>query len=51
MPVAGRVRATAEVLLIMGLILLIIWVVKPLDRPALDLSLRILIGVLLAASP
>jgi hypothetical protein len=51
MPVASRVRATVEVLVIMGLILLIIWVVKPLDRPALDLSLRILIGVLLAASP
>jgi len=51
MPVAGRVRATTEVLLIMGLILLIIWVVKPLDRPALDLSLRILIGVLLGVSP
>ena len=51
MPMASRVRATAEVLLIMGLILLIIWVVKPLDRPALDLSLRILLGVLLAGSP
>src|SRR5437867_3587114 len=44
---AVRVRATAEVLLIMGLIFLIIWVVKPLGRPDLDLSLRILVGVLL----
>jgi membrane protease YdiL (CAAX protease family) len=51
MPAARRVWAAAEVLLIIGLILLIIWVVKPLDRPALDLSLRILIGVLLVGSP
>ena len=35
----------------MGLIFLIIWVVKPLGRPDLDLSLRILVGVLLLASP
>jgi len=35
----------------MGLIFLIIWVVKPLGRPGLDLSLRVLVGVLLLGSP
>jgi membrane protease YdiL (CAAX protease family) len=48
---AVRVWATAEVALIMGLIFSIIWVVKPLGRPGLDLSLRVLVGVLLLASP
>lgn len=32
-----------EVVLIVGLILLIIWVVKPLDEEALDLALRVLV--------
>jgi hypothetical protein len=41
----------AEVLLIIGLIFLIIWVVKPLGRPQLDLALRLLAGGLLLASP
>jgi membrane protease YdiL (CAAX protease family) len=50
-PTAVRVLATAEVVLIVGVILLIIWVVKPLDRSDLDLSLRVLIGVLLLGSP
>jgi membrane protease YdiL (CAAX protease family) len=48
---AVRVRATAEVVLIMGLIFLIIWVVKPLGLPGLDLSLRVLAGGLLLGSP
>jgi membrane protease YdiL (CAAX protease family) len=37
--------------LIMGTIFLIIWVVKPLGRPSLDLSLRIFVGSLLLGSP
>lgn len=48
---AVRVLATAEVVLIMGLIFLIIWVVKPLGRSDLDLSLRVVVGVLLLGSP
>ena len=47
----SRVAAIAEVLLIMGLVFLIIWVVKPLGRPGLDLSLRALVGGLLLGSP
>jgi hypothetical protein len=43
--------ALAEVVLIIGLIFLIIWVVKPLGRPGLDLSLRVLVGGLLLGSP
>jgi hypothetical protein len=43
--------AIAEILLIIGLIFLIIWVVKPLGRPELDLSLRALVGALLLGSP
>jgi membrane protease YdiL (CAAX protease family) len=43
--------AAAEVLLIVGLILLIIWVVKPIGRAGLDLSLRLLAGVMLVGSP
>ena len=35
----------------MGSIFLIIWVIKPLGRPGLDLSLRILLSVLLLGSP
>jgi membrane protease YdiL (CAAX protease family) len=35
----------------MGTIFMVIWVVKPLGRPGLDLSLRILVGVLLVGSP
>jgi membrane protease YdiL (CAAX protease family) len=46
-----RVLATAEVLLILGLIFLIIWVVEPSGMPRLDLALRAFIGVLLIASP
>jgi membrane protease YdiL (CAAX protease family) len=46
-----RVWPTAEVVLIIGLIFLIIWVVKPLDVPGLDLSLRIVVGLLLVGSP
>jgi membrane protease YdiL (CAAX protease family) len=37
--------------LILGLIFAIIWIVKPLGRPGLDLTLRVLTGVLLFASP
>jgi membrane protease YdiL (CAAX protease family) len=48
---AVRVWAAVEVVLILGLIFLIIWVVEPMHRPGLDLSLRILVGVLLLASP
>lgn len=43
--------AIAELLLIMGLVFLIIWVVKPLGRSDLDLSLRALVGVLVLGSP
>jgi len=46
-----RILAITEVVLIMGLSFLIIWVVKPLGRPGLDLSLRVLVGLLLLASP
>ena len=35
----------------MSLVFLIVWVVKPLGRPELDLSLRALVGVLLLGSP
>jgi membrane protease YdiL (CAAX protease family) len=49
--VKTRLPAAAEVVLMIGLILLIIWVVKPLDRPPLDLSLRVAVGLLLLASP
>jgi len=48
---AVRVLAAVEVVLILGLIFLIIWVIEPMHRPGLDLSLRILVGVLLLASP
>lgn len=48
---AVRVLATAEVVLIVGLIFLIIWVVKPLGWRNLDLSLRALVAGLLLASP
>jgi len=50
-PTAVRVLATAEIVGILGLIFLIIWVVTPMHRPGLDLSLRVLVGVLLFASP
>jgi hypothetical protein len=49
--VPARLLAIAQVLLIIGLVLLIIWVVKPLGRPELDLSLRVLVGVLVLGSP
>ena len=49
--IAVRVWAAVEVVLILGLIFLIIWVVEPMHRPGLDLSLRILVGVLLLTSP
>jgi membrane protease YdiL (CAAX protease family) len=45
------VLAAAEVALIMGVIFLIIWVVKPLGRAELDRSLRLLAGALLLGSP
>ena len=48
---AVRVLATAEIVLILGLIFLIIWVVEPLDLPGLDLALRAIVGVLLIGSP
>jgi membrane protease YdiL (CAAX protease family) len=35
----------------MGLVFLIIWVVKPLGPPGLDLALRVLVGILLLGSP
>jgi membrane protease YdiL (CAAX protease family) len=47
---AIRVGAIAEIVLIIGLILLIIWIVTPLGRPGLDLWLQILAGVLLLGS-
>jgi CAAX prenyl protease-like protein len=50
-PTTVRVWATAEVVAIMGLIFLIIWVVKPLGRSDLDLSLRVVVGLLLLGSP
>ena len=48
---AVRVLATAEIVLILGLIFLIIWVVAPLGLPGLDLALRAIVGVLLIGSP
>jgi hypothetical protein len=50
-PVSKRLAAVAEILLIIGPVLAIIWIVKPLGRPELDLSLRVLVGILLLASP
>jgi hypothetical protein len=47
----ARIVALFEVSLILGLVFLIIWVVKPAGPPALDLSLRVLVGVLILASP
>jgi len=49
--IAVRVLATAEIVLILGLIFLVIWVVEPLGLPWLDLTLRAIIGVLLLGSP
>src|SRR5437899_9535188 len=43
-------RAVGEVVAIFGLVLVIIWVIKPLDIPALDLAMRLLVGVLIFAS-
>jgi membrane protease YdiL (CAAX protease family) len=43
--------AAVEVVAIIGLILVIIWVVKPLGRAGLDLSLRVLAGAMLLGSP
>jgi membrane protease YdiL (CAAX protease family) len=48
---AVRARATAEIVLIMGLIFSIIWIAKPLGRPGVDLSLQVLVGAILLASP
>jgi hypothetical protein len=36
---------------VIGTIFMVVWVVKPLGRPGLDLSLRILVGGLLVGSP
>ena len=47
---ALRVSAVGEVALIVGVIFAIIWV-EPLHRPTLDLSLKILVGLLLLGSP
>ena len=47
----GRLRAAAEIVLILGLILLDVWVVQPMDRPPLDLALRLAVGALLVISP
>src|SRR5205809_4703352 len=48
--IASARRAAAEVVAIVGLVLLIIWVIKPLDIPTLDLSWRVLVGGLIVAS-
>ena len=48
---AVRVLATAEVVLILGLIFFIIWVVEPSGLPGLDLALRAIVGALLIGSP
>lgn len=47
----ARLWALVEITLIFGLILLDIWVVQPMDRPGLDLSLRLAVGALLVLSP
>jgi hypothetical protein len=49
MMVSAR-QSAGEVGLIVGLVLLIVWVVKPLDMPVLDLSLRALVVVSMLAS-
>src|SRR5690349_2470447 len=50
-PVNAPMRhAVGEVVAIFGLVLVIIWVIKPLDIPALDLAMRLLVGVLIFAS-
>jgi len=49
--VQARVWAAAEIALLFGLILLDIWVVQPMDRPRLDLSVRLAVGALLVLSP
>src|SRR5437773_44247 len=48
---ASARRAAGEVALIVGLVLLVIWVIKPREIPALDLACRLLVGLLLLASP
>jgi membrane protease YdiL (CAAX protease family) len=48
--VQTRLAAIAEALLIPGLVLLIIWVVKPAGRRELDLALRVLVAILLFGS-
>jgi hypothetical protein len=48
--VTRRRESAGEVVAIVGLVLLIIWVIKPLEIAVLDLSLRILVVVLLFAS-
>ena len=47
----ARVGAAAEIAVIFGLILLDIWVVQPMNRPRLDLAMRVAVGVLLVLSP
>ena len=47
----ARVTAVVEIVVFFGLILLDIWVVQPMDRPALDLSLRLAVGALLLLAP
>jgi hypothetical protein len=46
-----RAFAAFEIAAILGLVLTVIWVVKPLGRPDLDLALRVVAGVLLLVSP
>jgi len=48
--IASARRAAGEVVAIVGLVLLIIWVIKPLEIPTLDLSLRVLVAGLMVAS-
>jgi len=48
---AARALAAAEIGAVVGLILLNIWVVQPLDAPGLDLGSRAAVALLLIASP
>jgi len=48
---AARATAAVEIVLVIGLILLNIWVLQPLDAPGPDLWSRVGVGLLLLASP
>ncbi len=47
----NRTLAAAEALAVVGSILLVIWIIQPLERPGLDRAALALVALFLAASP